>query len=339
MVHSHDFKVFILLIWWCSMLEINSTPLYYGKSPARGDFLKSKGQYALIQLLDQWITEALEQVIYTADFEKNYAAFAPLDFFIANTEKNILLVANMIASEDSSGRKFPMVLCHGLEVLKLNQYLSYLPHTYQSVLIDLCCMNQALRKITDANILMAQLSNLESKISVVSYAQSQNFLSQHTLHSLAQLMKINLTQLIQSMLALGLLLQPILSQGIDRLNKILILPLNNSLSCYEIALFWISLIHQFLPFKKANLLIGILHQDKPLLFFGFQGINIKALSDLFQNNLISERWVSLVETNWLDDYLDKNEMLKLLEEQLNQHEISLDQAIQLFTHSFIGERL
>ena len=106
------------------------------------------------------------------------------------------------------------------------KFVVYRAFFYKAIWTDLLQRNQVLSNIRDPNMSFELLNQLPNRVQLLSAEEYQDFYEKHSTHSLAQLMKISVNDLAQSMIGLGLLLQPVLKNGTRRLNKVMILPLN-----------------------------------------------------------------------------------------------------------------
>ena len=316
------------------MQQLKSTPLYYGKSPAWGDFLKTKGQASVIQGIDQWINAALELAMQHPNFDEKYNALPALDFFIGNPQETLFLLANLIASIDRSGRKFPMLLCHLLEVHMPLDHLRAAPFIYKQTLIDLYKKNRAIRGTQNAEQLQQELAKLLPDIQVYSATEHNAFFEQQGMHSFAQLMKIRVEQLARYMMRLGLVLQPLRARSRCNLDQAVLIPLNNLSYCYEISAFWVSLITDFLAKLNVEVFIAILHAKSPVLIFGAQGADIQVLGDIFIQEMQSAHWISVQENSSFDHRIEQNQKLAELEQALCANNLSLNHGIELFQQLF-----
>ena len=190
------------------------------------------------------------------NFKQHYTKLPSLDFFLINLQVGQFLVANLISSEDYSGRHFPMILGQVIETDQPHENLMYLPCRFKPMLIKLYQRNRVIRSIQNPDILLDKLTKLTDQSSVYSAEDVQQFYDTQTLNSLARLMGCAVYELVQTLIALGLLLQPIIQQGTNRLNKILILPIHNVRYSYEIAAFWINLISLFIQKQSVIYLLG-----------------------------------------------------------------------------------
>lgn len=315
---------------------ISTDYFYFGKCPARGDFVRSAGQHAMLSILDEWITKALEDY---SGRQAGYASFddmAGISFVFCNPKMPIALTGYLSASHDTSKRRFPMVTGCRIQIRQPEQFIAraslILDHLWQRAQQR----NQYLLQVQDSTQLMQVLEQpyevQEDENSGAYEAQVAGL----SLWQFAQLLHMQPYTFVQSLIALGLLLQPVISQGAKKLNKILLLPLAAAPNTHFVATFWLDLMIGFIKRHNIELSIMISHQNSPLLMVGFQGADIAALSGVMQNNISSDHWVKIAEAAWVDSYLENDAGLATLEQVLGDSQISLTDAIRLFKQVFLG---
>lgn len=318
--------------------------LYFGKLPSRGDFVRSSAGSALIHSIDQWMSQTLELLAEDTRWKIVYDAASPVHFAILGTQSNAGLVGHMVASQDASGRRFPFVLAASFEVGEPLQFLPYSPQALSPLWGRLDSQVRVAQQASDFTEVQDQLLGpLDVEMQTTTLRESYKaFAQQLTIERLeASLTAAGAAPVSfrQTALALGLLLQPVLSQGHADLNKGLLLPLpRDPMQLPHVLTMWVDLISRFFARTSAETAIFVtMHGPQPVLVMGFHGASPLTLRSVLDSDASRNDNVTVTDAEWVEDWIGSDYGLRKLSNHLRDPSLSLAAAVDLFRETFLGE--
>jgi type VI secretion system protein ImpM len=166
------------------------------------------------------------------------------------------------------------------------------------------------------------------------------FLELQTISSLGGLLRDagfegNCRQLI---LGLGLLLQPVMASGSNRLEKSLCLPLPiDPMAQWQVAAFWLALINPFLQRADFELSLFVAKsQQRPVLVVGFSGASSLTLEALLNPKVAQEHFIGFDLADWVEEAVLSDYGVAKVSSYLEQPRLSLASARQYFNEVFLG---
>lgn len=325
-------------------MSAHSQALYFGKLRSRGDFVRSSAGSALIHSIDQWMSQTLELLAEDSRWKIIYDAAAPVHFAILGSQSNAGLVGHIAPSQDASGRRFPFVLAASFEVPSPAEFLPYSPQALSPMWGRLDATARQVLEADDFTRVQEPLSTqdieFETRGPVLREAYKE-FAQTHTLERLEAQMSTPDTpvSLRQTALALGLLLQPVLSQGHGDMSKGLLLPLpRDPLQLPHVLTLWADLVTRF--FKRTTAEIGIFvttHGPQPVLVMGFHGASPGTLRSVIDTEACRSDNVWVAEAQWVEDWIGSDYGLRKLSNYLRDPSLSVAAAVDMFRETFLGE--
>lgn len=320
--------------------------LYFGKLPCRGDFVRAATHPALIQSLDRWLSSGVELMAEDAHWKQIYDQADSAHFAMLSPHRNTAVAGHIVPSVDTSGRRFPFLTACTIESENGAELMGLGPLMMQATWLRLAEASQKARAAgeADAAAVLNDLGQLEVP-GLLSAGEArdayQRYLEQTTLSAFVQdLSDISVTlDVRQTILALGLLLQPVMNSVGQPIEKGLCLPLpREDFNRFLVATFWMDLLSRFLARSSHDLTLflprGVNH--KPCLMIGFSAGAANVLQGLFDPRVTSSVFLSLNESPWVEAYVANDYALKKLSSYLQLPQMSLAQVLATFQEAFLG---
>jgi type VI secretion system protein ImpM len=323
---------------------LDAPVIFFGKLPARGDFIRSHSGSALIQVFDRWVSETLTLLLTVEPGWKTlYDKSSPADVAFFRPQTGFLVMSSVMASKDSAGRRFPFISATTFEVQNIESFIGVSPLYLFPVWDHLRDLSQEAANVpAEDHAFMDKLHHEVCHFQQLcdeADAQSQTFFSNTSLGALeGYLTTVGFHEsLRQVVLAIGMLLEPTLDSSDGELKKILRFPLPKDQALSALcAAFWMRLLAGFLIRMNCEVtLYRTEHRHKPCLCLGFNGASPEGLYAVMDPSVENDYIIDLHNLNWVESYLDSSVGVGHLSTLLKQDDIALHDVIELFDEAFL----
>jgi len=329
------------------MSHMTSVPLvYFGKIPMRGDFVRSAQQSALVHALDRWLSQGIELMAVDARWKEIYDRTQPLSFAFLGVRNRVVLAGHLLTSVDSSGRRFPFVAGAGFDVVQPDEFIGRSPMVLSRPWRLFERFARRAQSMTEAEQVLGEMSQTQVELETAPRAYEagrRDFADSQTLGSLQNLLEQagHRVDVRRTLLALGLLLQPVRNSGSSQLDKGLRLPLPMD-PLYQpfVAAWWMELMLRFVrhaDFELALFVSRSLNESAPTLSLGFSGGSPAMLHAALDPQIGEQVFVDLRSAEWAEDLVLHDYALRRLSGGLQQASLSLRRAQMSFHEAFLGE--
>jgi type VI secretion system protein ImpM len=310
---------------------------YFGKLPTCSDFVKAADNLALASLLDDWLAEVMNVLSADPRWKINYDAMRPLQFAFVGTRSRRAIAGRLAASSDLSQRRYPFLSMSAIDVAAPAAFIPLSPLVLAPLWNELDRLTAEVLEIRNPEEALAALSAAQVELDANDPAHEQlflDFLDRHDICSLEAL--LGSASVRRTIIAAGLLLQPVRYSGADRLDKSLVLPLPASgPQRYLVAAFWLDLITPFL--QQSDFELGLFLTevgDRPMLVIGFGGAAPETLAAIIDPHCATEQQISFDYAGWVDELIAGDAQVQKLSAYLEQGQLSLRSTQALFHETF-----
>lgn len=325
---------------------------YFGKIPARGDFVKGSYNPQILKLLDNWLSKSMELLAEDAQWKAIYDRVEPLQFICMGSRNKLAIAGFLAASHDLAKRRYPLVLAAPLEVEQALDFMIDAPMLLQPFW-QTChgACNRLIQADSEeaAELQLRELDSLQVPVEaelLVSTEKSSygTFVRERNLLHLEQMLNVvgqpedQCVSVRRLILALGLLLQPVMASAVSRLDKGLTLPLPQDRSNESlVASLWLDFISRFLQRADFELVVFIGEiQGRRRLVIGFNGLSAQSLQSVLNQQVYAEHNINIDNAEWVEDSIHSSHALYKLVSYLEQPQLPLDVVLDAFKEVFIG---